>query len=100
MVGDVDDLRGEEPWVDGVADRADAGHREIDLEMTEAVPGERADAVARLDAEPLQGIGEAAGARMRAAQGRAVNRALHGARPDPGPPLVPVGAGAEPRVEQ
>ena len=54
MVHDVLELLGEQPDVERVQHRADAGHREVGLEVLLDVPRERADAVAGLDPEPLQ----------------------------------------------
>ena len=51
VVDDVGDLLGEQADVQRVQHRADAGHGEIQLEVALVVPGERADAVARLDAQ-------------------------------------------------
>jgi hypothetical protein len=57
MIGDVGDLLGKQPRIDGVIDGADAGDAVPGLEMPPGIPGERRDAVAELDAfllEPLR----------------------------------------------
>ena len=59
MAEHVEQLLGEQARVEGVADRAEAGHAEVDLDVAVGVPRERGDAVAGADAEGLQCIGEA-----------------------------------------
>ncbi len=100
VIDDVDDLLGEEPRIDGVADRAHAGDGEIDLEMAEAVPGERADAIRLFDAEPDQRVGEPPGARMRVAIGVTVDRPFDRAGDDFGAAVEAVGEGDERRNEE
>ena len=88
VVDDVDDLLGEEPRVDGVADRAHAGDAVIELEMAVAVPGQGADAVARLDAEGEQGFGHLLRPGSGIAIGVAVDIALDPPRHDLGVAVV------------
>jgi hypothetical protein len=80
VVGDIGDLLGKQARVDGVADGADAGDGEVELEVAVAVPGERRHPVARLDAEANQGIGQAADALARLGIAVAVQAAFHGLR--------------------
>ena len=59
MAGDVGDLIGEEPRIDGVIDRADTGDAVPGLEVPPRIPGERRDAIAELDAflfQPLRDL--------------------------------------------
>ena len=49
MIDDPGDLVGKKPGIDGVIDGADARYAVPGLEVTEAVPGKRRDAVAELD---------------------------------------------------
>jgi hypothetical protein len=91
VIGDVGDLLGEEPRVDGVDHGAAAGDRVVDLVVPEAVPGEGGDAVVALHAELPQGVGEAAGARVRLSVGIAVDAALHRFRHDLGRAVMAVG---------
>ena len=58
VVDDVDDLLGEQARVDGMAHRTHAGHRVVDLEMAEPVPGQGADTIRRPHAERGQGVGQ------------------------------------------
>ena len=69
VVEDVGDVGGGEAWVHGVDDAAHAGDGVVQLEVALAVPGEGGDAVAGLDAEGLEGAGEAAGAALDVAVG-------------------------------
>ena len=56
-VGDrAGDLLREEPDIDGVQHRAHARDGEVQLEVAVRVPAEARDAVARPDAEPVQGV--------------------------------------------
>ena len=50
MVGDPDDLVGMQARVERVQHRARAGDRVVQLQVAVAVPGQRGDAVAELDA--------------------------------------------------
>ena len=59
VVDDVGQLLLEQADVERVQHRAGAGHREVQLEVALVVPGERADAVARLHAEPAERAREA-----------------------------------------
>ena len=57
MIDDPGDLVGEQPRIDGVADRADSHDAVPGFEMAPGVPGDGGDAVAELDAvaiEPLR----------------------------------------------
>ena len=90
MVGDVGDLLGEQPRVDGVADGADAGDGIVELEVAIAVPRERADAIARLHAKAREGSGEAARTAVSGAIRVAVDRAFDGARHDLGVAVVAI----------
>jgi hypothetical protein len=76
VVGDVADLVGKKARVDGVNDGARTGSRVVDLEVPEAVPGERADAVVHPHAQRLQRLGELARARVRVAEGVPMDRAV------------------------
>ena len=80
VVGDVGDLLGEQPRIDGVADRADAGDGEVELEVAVAVPGQRRHPVARLDAEPDQRVRQPADALAGGRVAVAVDAPLHGLR--------------------
>ncbi len=82
VVGDVGDMLGCEPRIEGVQHRADAGNAEIELEMAVGVPGDGADPVAELDAQALQRLGYLLGAPGRILVAVAVDRALDGARDD------------------
>src|SRR5262245_5132360 len=50
MARDVGDLLGEEPRIDGVIDRPDAGDAIPGFEVPPRLPGDRRDAIAELDA--------------------------------------------------
>jgi hypothetical protein len=82
VVDDVDDLLVEEPRVDRVIDRADAGDAVPGLEMPPGVPGERRDAVAEPEAVPGQALRHLQGARADLAIAGAMDRALDRARHD------------------
>ena len=58
MVDDVDDLLGEQPGVDRMADRSHTGDTEVKLHVAVAVPCQRGDAVAPLDPELGQRVGQ------------------------------------------
>src|SRR5436189_4480305 len=58
MVGDVDDLLGEQPDVQRVQHCTHGWDREIGLEVLLVVPHERADAVVAGDPEPPKPIGQ------------------------------------------
>ena len=79
---DVEQLLGEQPRIEGVADRAEAGHAEVDLDVTMGVPRERGDAVARADAEGQQRVGETLGAAVDLTIVRAMDRPLDAATDD------------------
>jgi len=55
MVDDVDELFGEEPGVEGVADGADPHDAVPGFQVARGIPGEGRDPVARLDAKGLEG---------------------------------------------
>ena len=78
VVGDVGDLLGEQPRVDGVADGADAGDGVVELEVAVAVPGQRRDPVAGLDAEPDQRVRQPADALARLGVAVAMEAAFDG----------------------
>ena len=82
MVGDIGDVLGRQPRVERVQHRADAGNAEIELEMAIGVPGDGADPVAELDAQPLQRLGQLLGALARVPVAVAVDRPLDRARHD------------------
>ena len=67
MIDDPDDLVGKQPRIDGVVDRADAENAVPGLQMPPGVPGQGGDAVAELDAVPLQPLRhfQRAGANLR-----------------------------------
>ena len=74
MAGDVGQLVGVEPEVEGVEHRAEQRDGEVGLEMAVVVPAERGDAVAGADAERLERGGEPAGATQDLAVSGAVER--------------------------
>ena len=76
VVDDPGDLVGEEPRVDGVAHQLRARGAVVDLEVPVAVPGQRADPVAGLAAEPGQRLRQLAGAQLCIGVGVAVDVAL------------------------
>ena len=80
VVGDVDDLVRVQARVERVQHRARARHRVVELHVAMAVPGQRRDAVAALDAEAGKGVRHPARARRQLAVGRAVDVALDPAR--------------------
>ncbi|MCY1358985.1 hypothetical protein D9M69_455350 [compost metagenome] len=61
MPDDELDLLGKQSGIDGVQHGTHAGHRKVELHMSIAVPGQRPDAITRLDAEPGQGVGHLLG---------------------------------------
>jgi hypothetical protein len=82
VVDDVAELLGEQPRVQGVADRPDPHDPVPGLDMPRGVPGQRRHPVAALHAESLQGIGQPLGAGVDPAIGRAHDRALDRAADD------------------
>src|ERR1035438_2427915 len=60
MVDDVDQLLGEQPYVDAMQDRAHRRHGKVGLQVFLVVPGEGADAVSRADAQLSQRGGQTA----------------------------------------
>ncbi len=59
VVDDIGQLLGEQPDVERVQDRSDAGNGHVQLEVALIVPSERADAIALFDAKPIEHTGEA-----------------------------------------
>ena len=82
VIDDVDDLLGEQARVDGVADRTHAGDAVIQLEMPVAVPGQGADAVARLDAQRRERLRHLLRPHPGISVGIAVEAAFQGPRYD------------------
>ena len=82
VIDDVGDLLGKEPRIDGVHDGTHSGDAVIELEMPEAVPGERADAISLPDAEPSQRLGNLPSAPVHIRVRVPVNPALHSPRHD------------------
>jgi hypothetical protein len=62
VVGDVGELLGEEPHVEGVQDPAGAGGGEVELQVPLAVPAERPHPAVAADAERVQDPAQPAGA--------------------------------------
>ncbi len=62
VVGDVDQLLGEEPDVEGVQHRAHRGHREVGLEVLDVVPLEGRHPLVAVDPQPAQRRGQPRGA--------------------------------------
>ena len=56
VVDDVGDLLGEQARVERVVDRADAHDAVPGLQVAPGVPGQRRDAVAELDAVPVEAL--------------------------------------------
>ena len=82
MVGDVAHMLRREARIDRVQHGAEAGDAEVELEMAIGVPGQRADAVAELDAEALERFGKLLGTLLRVAIAVAVDRTFDRARDD------------------
>ena len=82
VVDDVDDLVFEQARVDGVDHRLHARNTVIELVVAIPVPGERADALARLDAEAPERLRQLFRADLRLGITVTVNPALDGARDD------------------
>ena len=91
VIDDVDDLLREQARIDGVTDGAAARGGVVDLEVAEAVPGERADAVGRSHPEGAQRVGKLARAPVRVPVGVAVDAAFDQARDDLGVPMIALG---------
>jgi hypothetical protein len=91
VIGDVGDVLGRQPRVDGVQHGADAGDAEIELEVAIGVPGDGAHRIAELDAQPLQRLGHLLGAPQRVPVAVAVHRPLDRARDDLDVGVVPPG---------
>ena len=62
VVGDVDQLLGEEPDVQGVQHRAHRGHRQVGLEVLDVVPLEGRHPLVAVDPQPAQCRGQPRGA--------------------------------------
>ena len=60
VVDDIGEFRGAEAKIQRVQDAAHQRDGEVGLEMGAVIPGQRADAIARADAERQQGLREAA----------------------------------------
>jgi len=88
VVGDPGDLLGVQARVDGVQHAARAAHTEVHLHVAVAVPGQRGHAVAELQAQPVERIGQAACALAQVLVGVAVDVALHAPRDDFGVAMV------------
>ena len=82
MVGDVGHMVGRQTRIDGVQHGAQAGDAEIELEMAMGVPSKGADAIAELDAQTLQRLGDLLGALGGILVAVAVDRALDRAGDD------------------
>ena len=91
VIDDVGDLLREQARIDGVTDGAAARDGVVDLEVAEAVPGERADAVGRSHPERAQRVGELARAPVCVPVGVAVDAALDQARDDLGVAVIALG---------
>ena len=79
MIGDVGNLRRNEPRIDCVPHCAQAGHAMLQLEMPVGVPGERRDAITGHDPVAVQGVGELPRAPGGIAIAVAVDRTFDGA---------------------
>ena len=88
VVDDVDELLGEQARIDGVQDGAHARHAVVELEMPVAVPRHGADAIARVDAERGERVGDPLRARLGVTIGVAVNRSFDRARHDLGVAVI------------
>ena len=99
VVGDVDQLLGGEPDVEGVQHGAHGGHREVGLEVLGVVPHEGRHPLVAVDAEVVaQRVGElgGAGGRARRSCGGAVGRR----RSRWSPADVAVNRGPVPRIRE
>ncbi|KAF1857266.1 hypothetical protein Lal_00014497 [Lupinus albus] len=88
VVDDVGDLFREQARVDGMADHARAADAVIAFQMAVAVPGQRADSVARPHPQRRQRVRQLLGADPGVGVGVAVDRPLGGARHDLGVGMV------------
>ena len=82
MVGDVDHLVGMQARVQRVQHRAGPGHAVVQLQVAVAVPGQRADGLAGLDAQRRHRLGHLARAHRQVLVGVAVDIPFHAARDD------------------
>jgi len=92
VVHDEGELLGAQPYVERVQHPPRARDSEVRLEMSEAVPGERGDALTRPDAERVERTHELLGPRGELAHGGAVNRSVREAAHDLGGVMVAAGA--------
>ncbi len=76
MVGDIGDLLRMQARIDRMQHGAGTGHGVVGFHMAVAIPRQRGDAVAHLDAHALQGMGQLAGALAAIAVGIAVQVAF------------------------
>ena len=100
VVDDEHQLLGKKPRIDGVDHGAHSGDAVVELEVAEAVPGERADALALSHAQPRERLGEALRAPVRLAVRIPVDRTLDGARDDFRVAVAAVGMRDDRRDEQ
>jgi hypothetical protein len=91
VIDDVDDLVVEQSRIDRVADRAHARDGVVEFEMAVTVPGEGRDAIAYGDPEPRQRVGEPPRARMRRADGVAMERPIARTADDLGGAVMTIG---------
>jgi len=82
VVDDPGDLVGEQPRIDGVADRADPHDAVPDFEVTPCVPGDGGNAVAELDAAAIEALRDLQGTVPDFGVICAVNGTLHRPRHD------------------
>ena len=80
ILQDEPDLGGDEPKIDRDRNQACLGHRRIDLEPLDPIPGEHRDTVTFCEAEAEPGVGKPAGARVAGGKRQG---AVQVARPDP-----------------
>jgi hypothetical protein len=100
VVGDVDDLIRVQARVERVKDRAGPGHRVVELHVAMAVPRQRRDTVAALDAETGERVGHPARACRQFAIGRAMDVALDPSRHDLLLAMVALGVDQQRRDQQ
>ena len=74
VVGDVDELLGEQPDVEGVQHPAGARRGQVELQVARGVPAERADPAVRADAQRVEHRGEPAHPHRPLGDGRAWSR--------------------------
>ena len=88
MIEDVADLLGKQARVDRVHHGAAPRHRVVQLEVPEAVPRQRRDAIAHCHAQPAQRLRELARAQFGVRVRVAMNAAFDGARNDFGVAVI------------